>query len=176
MAAFLGTLHISIDWFLHRLSRPPFFGSYATCTYNYRCSLPRFQNIKLPPSPSAPVSYLLSHIHVGRSVSMYLSGLSWPSSTSFYQHHLSSLCVLEYRGRHCSRLSQHSNPQGHLSCLYCHWRATENALDVNLWSLTCPHSMPFLHLIPAFEQDVSYRLSSLATLTWSVSALLITWR
>ena len=59
---------------------------------------------------------------------------------------------------------QESCPDDHLCCLYCHGRITENALDVHTWLLACPHPVSFVGPVAAFEEDVSYRLSSVAAL------------
>jgi hypothetical protein len=86
-----------IDLFIDCPSRP-IIGSYAACDYKYRCPPPLLSESKAflvrMTSPSAPVSYIPTRGLVNRSVPMYLSDLSWPSSTSIYQASLVfAMCI-----------------------------------------------------------------------------------
>ena len=83
-----------IDIFHIDCPSPPKAASYAAPSYKYRCSRPCFQTNtpslpELLPS-SAPAGCPPTHNSNDCSGSLYLSGLSWPSSPSIYQKSLVS--------------------------------------------------------------------------------------
>ena len=78
--------------------------------------------------------------------------------------HSSTLNLSENRGRHCPELLQEPRAYHHLGCAYCDCRVAENLLDVHTWSSACPHSLSLFTPVPAFQEDVSHSLASIAAL------------
>ena len=153
-----------IDWFIDCPSRPK--AAMQRTTINTEFPPFAFRNQAVPTriaSPYAPAGSLYTDSLSGCSVSVTCQAFPGPPLLLYDNNHSSSQWVFEYCGWDCPELAQESRPEEHLGCLYCHWRATENLLDVDAWMLACPHLLSFVRPVSALEQNVVNRLASMAT-------------